>query len=77
VKLLSDVSYLEQLAECLKIQPSAIKSMHPIISGEVRATIGRVPERIGRVPENSVESLVVHLTNASYNFRRGVVLKDL
>jgi hypothetical protein len=75
MKLLSDVSYLEQLAECLKIQLSAIKSMHPIISGEVHATIGRVSERIGRVPENSAESLVVHLTNLSCNFRRGAVLK--
>jgi hypothetical protein len=65
------------LAECLGIQPSSTKSMHPVISSELPATIGRVPETIGRVPENSAESLVIHLTNASCNFRRGAVLKDL
>jgi hypothetical protein len=43
--------------------------MHPIISSKVLATIGRVTG-------NSVKSLVVHLTNASYNIRRGDVLKD-
>jgi hypothetical protein len=50
--------------------------MHLVISSEVPATIGRVLGIIGRVSVNSVESLIVHLTNASCNFRRGVVLKD-
>jgi hypothetical protein len=40
--------------------------MHPVILSEVPETIGRVPGTIGRVLGNLVESLVVHLTNASY-----------
>jgi hypothetical protein len=76
VKLMSVVSCLEHLAECLGIQRSGTKSMHLVISGEVPTTIGRVTTTIGRVPGNSTESLVVHLTNASYNFRRGAMLKD-
>jgi hypothetical protein len=76
VKLPSAVSCLEQLFEYLRIQPSATKSMHPIISREVPKIIGRVPRTIDRVLGNSAESLVVHLTNASYNFRRDTMLKD-
>jgi hypothetical protein len=70
VKLLSVVSCLEQLSEYLQIQSSATKSMHPVISS-------KVPKTIGRVHGNSAESLVVHLTKASYNFRRDAMLKDL
>jgi hypothetical protein len=51
--------------------------MHHVISSEVSTTLGGVPGKIDRVPENLVESLVFHLTNASYNFRGGVALKDL
>jgi hypothetical protein len=76
VKLSSVVSCLEQLSECLRIQSSATKSMHPVISSEVPETIGRVSVIIGQVFGNKAESLVVHLTNASYNFRRGAMLKD-
>jgi hypothetical protein len=75
VNLSSTVSCLEQLYECLRIQPSGTKSMHPVISSEVSDTIGRVPRTIDRVLGNLAESLVVHLTNASYNFRRVTMLK--
>jgi hypothetical protein len=46
VKLPSVVPYLEQLAGCVGIQLSATKSMHPIISSEMPATIGQVPGTI-------------------------------
>jgi hypothetical protein len=76
VKFPSDVSYLEQLAECVVIRSCSTKSTHFVISSEVSAIIGRVPGTIDWVPRNSIESLVFNLTNASYNFRWGVVLKD-
>jgi hypothetical protein len=50
--------------------------MHLVISIKVAETIDRVSRTIGRVLENSAESLIVHLTNASYNFRRDAMLKD-
>jgi hypothetical protein len=43
--------------------------MLPVISSNV-------PKIIGRVHGNVVESLLVHLANASYNFSRGAMLKD-
>jgi hypothetical protein len=46
VILSSAVTCLKLLVEWLRIQSRATKSMHPIISGEVHAIIGRVPETI-------------------------------
>jgi hypothetical protein len=50
--------------------------MHPVILSKVSEIIGRESGTIGRVVRNLAESLVVHLTNASYNFRQGAMLKD-